>query len=202
MNSISIFFPDSQECIQRQDVVVVYELAYNAPNQFEKVLQELTWSLKLKNHDCIRLGVILVWKKVDTLIPLSCTYGDAPCYKTVFNIIKEQAKQQASSGSLDLSYDKSNLASAIETAYKMLSSRKFSKEVSAPPPPPQCILSQEKNRLALNLFKSSEKYLAPQSLLCTVFLHGRNRVNSKRGFQKLLGRGGLAVYHFCDRNFD
>ena len=130
LNSISVFFPDSQECIQRQDVVVVYELAYNAPNQFEnieKALQELTWSLKLKNHDCIRLGVILVWKKVDTLIPLSCTYGDAPCYKTALNIIKEQAKQQASSGSLGFSYDKSNLASAIETAYKMLSSRKFRK---------------------------------------------------------------------------
>eukprot|EP00795_Rhopilema_esculentum_P006789 gene6789-12360_t len=105
---------------------MVYELAYNTPNQFEnveKALQELTWSLKLKNHDCIRLGVILVWKKVDTLIPLSCTYGDAPCYKTALNIIKEQAKQQASSGKLNFSYDKSNLAAAIETAYKMLSSQ-------------------------------------------------------------------------------
>ena len=172
MNSISIFFPDSQECIQRQDVVVVYELAYNAPNQFEKVLKELTWSLKLKNHDCIRLGVILVWKKVDTLIPLSCTYGDAPCYKTVFNIIKEQAKQQASSGSLDLSYDKSNLASAIETAYKMLSSRKFSKEVLAPPPPPPMYFKPGKNRLALltclnppKTFCPLNPYYAPSSFM-------------------------------------
>ncbi|XP_065060855.1 collagen alpha-6(VI) chain-like [Rhopilema esculentum] len=126
IGSVLFLQTHSQECIQRQDVVMVYELAYNTPNQFEnveKALQELIWSLKLKNHDCIRLGVILVWKKVDTLIPLSCTYGDAPCFNTALNIIKEQAKQQASSGKLNVSYDKSNLAAAIETAYKMLSSQ-------------------------------------------------------------------------------
>ena len=73
------------------------------------------------NHDCVRLGVIVAWKQVDTLIDLDCPYGDSPCYKKALRQI--EAWKNASE---TYPHDRKDLVKAIDRGTAMLSSGKIS----------------------------------------------------------------------------